>query len=85
LPQITYKEERAAMQPGDVLVLYSDGVTEAANPSGEDFGEDRLGALVASLRRLPASDIVESIHNAVMTFTSGPAADDITVVVARRA
>ena len=73
------------MEPGDVLVLFSDGVTEAADPLDEDFGEERLAALVASMRGRPAGEIVEAIDGAVARFTQGaPAADDITVVVARR-
>lgn len=85
LPMAVYQEASVHLQPGDVLVLFSDGVTEAANPSDQDFGEDRLGELVASLRDRPAAEIVEAVHNAVTAFTEGaPAADDITVVVARR-
>jgi serine phosphatase RsbU (regulator of sigma subunit) len=85
LPMAKYTESRAAFQPGDVLVLFSDGVTEAADPRGQDFGEKRLADLVASLRSRPAAEIVEAIHHAVAAFTEGaPAADDITVVVARR-
>jgi sigma-B regulation protein RsbU (phosphoserine phosphatase) len=85
LPSATYKETLAQMESGDVLVLFSDGVTEAANPADEDFGEERLGSLVESLRNRPASEIVEAIEVAVNDFTQGaPAADDITVVVVRR-
>ena len=85
LPSATYKETLAQMNSGDVLVLFSDGVTEAANPSDEDFGEERLGSLVESLRHRTAAEIVEAIEVAVTDFTQGaPAADDITVVVVRR-
>jgi sigma-B regulation protein RsbU (phosphoserine phosphatase) len=85
LPMATYQESRIKMEPGDILVLYSDGVTEAVNPSDEDFGETRLGELVASLKDRPAIEIVNAIHAAVAGFTQGaPAADDITVVIARR-
>ncbi len=85
LPMAKYQESRAAFQPGDVLVMFSDGVTEAADPRGLDFGEQRLADLVASLRSRPAAEIAEAIHQAVAAFTEGaPAADDITVVVARR-
>jgi sigma-B regulation protein RsbU (phosphoserine phosphatase) len=60
-------------------------VTEAVNPADEDFGEQRLAELVASLKDRPAKEIVEAIHTAVAQFTQGaPPADDITVVVARR-
>jgi phosphoserine phosphatase RsbU/P len=85
LPMATYQESRAKMNIGDVLVLFSDGVTEAADPQGEEFGEHRLASLVASVRNRPAFEIIEEIHQAVATFTEGaPAADDITVVIARR-
>ncbi len=80
-----YQEFRAQMDPGDTLVLYSDGVTEAVNPSDVDFGEDRLGALTASLRGRPASEVVAKIQSEVAKFAAGaPQADDITVVVMRR-
>ena len=73
------------MEPGDTLVLFSDGVTEAVNPADEDFGEQRLADLVASLRDRSAQEIVQTIHAEVARFTQGaPAADYITVVVARR-
>jgi serine phosphatase RsbU (regulator of sigma subunit) len=85
LPMAQYQEFQVHMEPGDILVLYSDGVTEAANPADEDFGEQRLSDLVASLRDRPAKEIVEAIHAEVAKFTQGaPPADDITVVVARR-
>lgn len=85
LPMATYQESQARMEIGDALVLFSDGITEAPNPEGEEFGEQRLAALVASVRKEPSVDIIEEIHKAVNTFTQGaPAADDITVVIARR-
>src|SRR5262249_39871619 len=85
LPQATYKESTAQMNPGDILVLFSDGVTEAVNSKDEDFGEARLAALVEAKRDRPAAEIVEAIETAIAEYTEGaPAADDITVVVARR-
>jgi sigma-B regulation protein RsbU (phosphoserine phosphatase) len=85
LPMATYKESRTSMLPGDILVLFTDGVTEAVNPAGEDFGEQRLGDLVASMREKPAAEIVDAIHAAVTAYAEGaPPGDDITVVIARR-
>ena len=85
LPVATYQECTTQMQPGDILVMFSDGVTEAVSPADEDFGEERLAAAVAKLRDRPAAEIIESIEAAVAEFTQGaPAADDITVVIARR-
>jgi phosphoserine phosphatase RsbU/P len=85
MPAFVYKSAPAQLNRGDVLVLYSDGVTEAVDPKDQDFGEDRLAALVWSLRDLPASQIVEAVHKAVFDFAAGaPQFDDITVVVARK-
>ena len=85
LPIAKYQDFRIRMEPGDTLVLYSDGVTEAANPTDVDFGEDRLGELVASMRGRPAAEVVAAVQAAVANFAEGaPQADDITVVVMRR-
>ena len=85
LPAYKYQEFREHMSPGDVLVLYTDGVTEASNAAGDEFGEEKLCALVTSLRDRPAGEIVDAIHNAVFEFAQGvPQGDDITVVVARK-
>jgi phosphoserine phosphatase RsbU/P len=85
LPLAQYQEANVTLAPGDILVLFSDGVTEAVDPDDHDFGEERLANLVALLRDRPAAEIVEEVHRAVHAFTQGaPAADDITVVVARR-
>jgi len=84
LPAIRYQEEHGRMEPGDVLLLYSDGVTEAFNPAGEEFDE-RVKDVVVEKRGEPAAAIVEAVHEAVAAWTAGqPATDDITVVVARR-
>jgi len=85
LPMAQYEEFRINMERGDTLVLFSDGVTEAVNPSDEDFGEQRLAELVASMQGKSAQEIMEAVHSEVARFTQGaPPADDITVVVARR-
>jgi sigma-B regulation protein RsbU (phosphoserine phosphatase) len=85
LPMAKYEEAHVTLDSGDALVLFSDGVTEEADPDDNQFGEERLANLVASLRDRPAAEIVEEIHRAVRDFTQGaPAADDITVVIARR-
>jgi phosphoserine phosphatase RsbU/P len=85
LPKAQYQEANVTLDSGDILVLFSDGVTEAVDPDDHDFGEERLANLVALLKDRPASEIVEEVHRAVHAFTQGaPAADDITVVIARR-
>jgi serine phosphatase RsbU (regulator of sigma subunit)/pSer/pThr/pTyr-binding forkhead associated (FHA) protein len=85
LPMSKYEEATITLDPGDILVLFSDGVTEEVDPNDQQFGEERLANMVAELRDRPAAEIVQEIHRAVHAFTQGaPAADDITVVIARR-
>jgi sigma-B regulation protein RsbU (phosphoserine phosphatase) len=81
-----YSEQQARLGPGDLLVVYSDGVTEAANIAEEEYGEERL-IEVLKRRRTDSSDtIVNAVMESVNQFTSGaPQADDITLVVAKRA
>ena len=85
MPTAPYEQESAKMEPGDVLVLYSDGVTEANNPEGEEFGEDRFGQLLSENRAKTAREIVDAVNLALVEWVAGaPAADDITMVVAKR-
>jgi sigma-B regulation protein RsbU (phosphoserine phosphatase) len=73
----------SALLPGDTLVLYTDGVTEAENADGEEFGECRLIETVRAHDHLPAASLLRTIETAVQQFSRGEQADDITVVVAR--
>jgi phosphoserine phosphatase RsbU/P len=86
LPVAKYEQRTCTLEPGDVVVLFSDGVTEACTPdTDEEFGEDRLAAALAELKDLPAQSIIESINQQVQEFTAGaPPADDITLVIAKR-
>ncbi len=68
---------------GDTLVLYTDGVTEAENAEGEQFGESRLAETILAQRHLPVPSLLETIVAAVQEFSDGEQADDITLVVAR--
>jgi serine phosphatase RsbU (regulator of sigma subunit)/catechol 2,3-dioxygenase-like lactoylglutathione lyase family enzyme len=68
---------------GDTLVLYTDGVTEACNDQGEDFGEDRLVDSVRRSRELAPASLLPSIVDEVQRFSTGEQQDDITVIVAR--
>jgi len=85
LPAAPYAERRVHLAEGDMLVLYSDGVTEANNPNFDEFGEDRLIDLVQRYRNDPAGAIVQAITRSVTDFAAGaPQADDITLLVAKR-
>lgn len=68
--------------PGDTLVVYSDGITEATNASGEPFGEQRLLAAAAAKLGAPASQLVEAILRRVRDFANGLQQDDMTLLVA---
>ena len=85
LPIAPYREMHARLNPGDMLVLYSDGVTEATNISFEEYGEDRFIAALKANRMKPAAQIVEAVTRSLAEFTAAaPQADDITLVVAKR-
>lgn len=69
--------------PGDILVLYTDGVTEAPNEAGEDFGEGRLLETLKSQSHLPVGPLLQSVVEAVERFSNGTQHDDVTLVIAR--
>ncbi|HZT33813.1 MAG TPA: SpoIIE family protein phosphatase [Bryobacteraceae bacterium] len=86
LASARYEEYQARLDPGDALVIYSDGVTDATNPHEEEFGEERFAAVLEENRTRPAGEIVEAVNQAVSAWEAGaPAADDLTLVVAKRA
>jgi len=75
---------RVDLAPGDVLVLYTDGVTEAINDKDEEFGEERLLRIIAEHRGRPAGEIQERILDAIAAFAGDcPQFDDITLMVLR--
>lgn len=72
------------LAPGDMLVLYTDGVTEATNADGEEFGESRLLQTLRSRSELPVGPLLQAVVDAVQRFSSGSdQQDDITLVIAR--
>jgi serine phosphatase RsbU (regulator of sigma subunit) len=69
---------------GDLLVLFTDGITEAMNRKGEQFGEERLEPLLASLSHLPASEIRDAVFREVSAFVGrAPQSDDQAIVVVK--
>ena len=84
-PGTTYGCEARTLAPGDLLVLYTDGVTEAANPEEEEFGLDRLVTLVREASARPVADVEAAIGEGLAAFAAGvPFHDDRTIVVLRR-
>jgi phosphoserine phosphatase RsbU/P len=85
LPRLDYKKQYCHLEFGDVIVLYSDGVTEAISPSAQMFGEEKLVRILQEKRHEPADLILKAVNQAVQDWIGeAPATDDITLMVARR-
>lgn len=68
--------------PGDILVIYTDGITEASNRDEEEFGEARLISLLRQNKRLRPSELLHQILKSVQEFAPGEQADDLTTIIA---
>ena len=85
VPSISYGVDRVVLEPGDLVVLFTDGVTEAMGVTMEEYTEDRLQALVLQHRSCSAGALVEKIQTDIEEFT-GPVdtlSDDRTLLVLR--
>jgi sigma-B regulation protein RsbU (phosphoserine phosphatase) len=76
----TYEEERIHLRPGDLLLFFTDGLTEPENERGEPFGEERMADLARSIIDLPCADIVQRIHDEILGFSGGMLSDDFTLL-----
>jgi sigma-B regulation protein RsbU (phosphoserine phosphatase) len=77
-----YHEYYLSFEPGDVLVLYTDGATEALNPAGEEFGRERFAEAVKQNYNLPARELIVAVEKAVLDWTNGAGSnDDVTFFV----
>ncbi|MFC2036488.1 GAF domain-containing protein [Chloroflexota bacterium] len=85
LPNVEYEQRTTRLAPGDLLVLYTDGVTDAINSSEQMFGRERLIEMIRTHRDQSAEELAQVISDAVADFAGGAAQfDDFTLVVARR-
>ncbi len=86
LRNLKFKETAIQLREGDLVVLFSDGVTEARRIDGEDFyGDERFEAILRQSAALPAHEVVRAVRDSVNRFLeNSPPADDITLVVVRR-
>jgi sigma-B regulation protein RsbU (phosphoserine phosphatase) len=80
----TYEEEALTLAPGDVIIAFSDGVSEALNEAGDEYSEDRLLAAVIANRQRTPQELLDAVLADVRRFAgSATANDDVTVVVVR--
>jgi sigma-B regulation protein RsbU (phosphoserine phosphatase) len=80
-----YRVGRVELEAGDLLCIYSDGITECEAPAGEEFGDLRLKGLLREATGKPLTEVVEQLDRAVVGFAAGgPQGDDQTVVLLRR-
>ncbi|MEJ7616990.1 MAG: PP2C family protein-serine/threonine phosphatase [Pyrinomonadaceae bacterium] len=81
---IEFTDGQMQLRPGDMLVIYSDGVSETHNMRGEEFGETRLHEVVLRNAQSSAAGLRDRIESALTQFAQGtPAADDITLVIVK--
>jgi sigma-B regulation protein RsbU (phosphoserine phosphatase) len=80
-----YSVQEIHLDRGDLLCLFSDGITECESPTGEEWGVARLGELLRSLAAAPQPEVMRCLELAVTAFAAdGPQGDDQTVVLVRR-
>lgn len=85
LEKFDFKEETIPLQPADTLVIFSDGISEAQNEEGEDFGEERLAEVIGAAADTNAVGIIDRVMDAVHAFTGDrPQFDDMTILVVKR-
>lgn len=84
-PNASWREESLRLEPGDLLALYTDGVTEAVDGADEEFGLARLSAALEEGRALPVQELCDALMARVADFASGmPQYDDQTLLLLRR-
>lgn len=82
LPGTTFEQGEVTFQPGDVLAIYSDGVSEAQSPGEEEFGPEGVVGCVRALRDRSATEILRALEQSLTEFAAGrPYADDRTAVI----
>jgi hypothetical protein len=84
-PDTSYTEQHIELVPGESLVVYSDGITDALNPQGECFGEERLRKLLAEIQALPAAELGPRLVAGVDRFVGeAKPSDDLSIIVLTR-
>lgn len=77
-----YSEEKIGLSSGDLLALYTDGVTEAKNAKGEEFGAERLTDILTKHKLMNSKEILDELYRRIKGFAGrAPQHDDITVII----
>ena len=80
-----YQQDRIILEPGDFLIGYTDGVTEAINHDEEEFGMERLEQVVLANKQATAENLAAALEKVIIDFSpAGKQFDDITIMVVRR-
>jgi sigma-B regulation protein RsbU (phosphoserine phosphatase) len=80
-PETQYEQAEVAIEAGDRLLFFTDGITEARSPDGEEYGEDRLAQVALKFRTASAEALKDAVLSDVNAFTSGKFEDDATLIV----
>jgi sigma-B regulation protein RsbU (phosphoserine phosphatase) len=80
-PENVYAQAQTTIAPGDRVVFYTDGITQARNPDGEEYGEERLAAAAVAARALPVEAMKDALFADVTAFSLGKFDDDATLIV----
>ena len=84
-PEAEYEQETVILRPGDLLVAYTDGITEPENSYGGEFGEERLLEVLTRVQDRPTREVAQAVLEAVHAWSADPEVrDDMTLLVARR-
>ncbi|HMD39515.1 MAG TPA: SpoIIE family protein phosphatase [Candidatus Acidoferrum sp.] len=84
IPECSYEQAGATLSPGDLLVIYTDGFSEAMNPQLEEWGEERLIEAIKACKGLSAKETITRIIQSADAYAAGaPQSDDMTLVILR--
>ena len=84
-PDAQYKTEKVKLNPGDTLILYTDGITESRNAKNDEFMEKRVIEVCQKLLDKSPLEIMDRLYQKVQTFTAGQEQmDDMTIVIIKR-
>jgi phosphoserine phosphatase RsbU/P len=80
-PETAFQEESVHLEPGDRLVMFTDGITEARNAAGDEYGDDRLIDAIGRHQPRSAADLQQALFDEVLAFSDGALQDDATIIV----